>query len=53
MLERTDHPAAPWHVVAGEDKRWARVDVVRTVVEAMEKAMSERGIATDPPLDGA
>jgi polyphosphate kinase 2 (PPK2 family) len=53
MLERTDHPAAPWHVVAGEDKRWARVDVVRTVVEAMEKAMSDRGIATDPPLDGA
>src|SRR3954447_876890 len=52
MLERTDHPAAPWHVVAAEDKRWARVDVVRTVVESMEKAMSERGIDTDPPLAG-
>ena len=52
MLERTDHPAGPWHVVAAEDKRWARVDVVRTVVEAMEKAMAERGIDTDPPLAG-
>ena len=52
MLERTDHPAGPWHVVAGDDKRWARVDVVRTVVEAMETAMSARGIDTDPPLAG-
>jgi polyphosphate kinase 2 (PPK2 family) len=52
MLERTDHPAGPWHVVAADDKRWARVDVVRTVVEAMEKAMSARGIDTDPPLAG-
>jgi len=50
MLERTDTPAAPWHVVAAEDKRWARVDVVRTVCEAMEKAMADLGIDTDPPL---
>jgi polyphosphate kinase 2 (PPK2 family) len=50
MLERTDHPAGPWHVVAAEDKRWARVDVVRTVCQAVEKAMSDRGIDTDPPL---
>ena len=31
-------PAGPWHVVAAEDKRWARVDVVRTVCEAIETA---------------
>src|SRR4051812_49841885 len=24
MLERTDHPAAPWHVGAGDAKRTAR-----------------------------
>jgi polyphosphate kinase 2 (PPK2 family) len=50
MLDRTDSPGAPWHVIAGDDKRWARVDVVRTVVEAMESVMAERGIDTDPPL---
>jgi polyphosphate kinase 2 (PPK2 family) len=50
MLERTDHPAGPWHVVAGDDKRWARVDVVRTVCEAMEDGLAERGIDPDPPL---
>jgi polyphosphate kinase 2 (PPK2 family) len=50
MLERTDIPAAPWHVVAAESKRWARLDVVRTVNEAIEAALAERGIDSDPPL---
>jgi polyphosphate kinase 2 (PPK2 family) len=50
MLERTDQPVAPWHVVAAEDKRWARVDVVRTVCRDVEKALIERGIDPDPPL---
>jgi AMP-polyphosphate phosphotransferase len=36
MLTRTDHPAAPWYVVPGEDKRYARVAVVRQVCEAIE-----------------
>jgi polyphosphate kinase 2 (PPK2 family) len=50
MLERTDHPAGPWHVVAAEHKRWARVAVVRTVNEAIESALKARGIDPDPPL---
>lgn len=50
MLARTDHPAAPWHLVAAEDKRWARVDVVRTVCAAVEGALRARGIDPDPPL---
>jgi polyphosphate kinase 2 (PPK2 family) len=50
MLERTDIPAGPWHVVAAEDKRWARVAVVRTVNEAVESALKARGIDPDPPL---
>ena len=44
MLERTDHAAAPWHVVAAEDKRFARVEVVRLVCDAIEAA----GIRADP-----
>jgi polyphosphate kinase 2 (PPK2 family) len=50
MLERTDRPHAPWHVIAAEDKNWARVAVVRTVCEAIEKALAARGIDPDPPL---
>ncbi len=50
MLERTDIPVAPWTVVAAEDKQWARVFVVRTVCAAIEQALDDRGIDTDPPL---
>ncbi|RBY96733.1 UDP-galactose-lipid carrier transferase [Blastococcus sp. TF02-8] len=51
MLARTDTPVAPWHVIAGDDKRWARVAVVRTVCEAIENALHARGIDPDPELD--
>ena len=50
MLERTDTEAAPWTVIPGDDKRFARAAVVRTVCEAIEKALAERGIDPDPPL---
>jgi polyphosphate kinase 2 (PPK2 family) len=53
MLERTSTEVAPWHVVAAEDKRWARVDVVRTVCAAIENALADRGIDADPPLPGS
>ena len=38
MLARTDHAVAPWHVVPAEDKRYARVHVVRLVADAIEAA---------------
>ena len=53
MLERTDHARGRWHVIAGDDKRWARVAVVRTVCEAIESALEARGIDPDPPLSAA
>ena len=31
MIDRTDQPRAPWHLIAAESKRYARVAVVRTV----------------------
>jgi polyphosphate kinase 2 (PPK2 family) len=53
MLERTDHAGGQWHVVAAEDKHWARLDVVRTVCQAIEAALAARGIDADPPLAAA
>jgi polyphosphate kinase 2 (PPK2 family) len=50
MLERTDTPAGRWHVVPAEDKRWARVAVVRTVCEVVESGLKARGIDPHPPL---
>lgn len=36
MLMRTDHVRAPWHVVSGEQKRWARVTVLETLIDRVE-----------------
>jgi polyphosphate kinase 2 (PPK2 family) len=51
MLARTDEPHAPWHLVPGESKRYARVTVVRTVIERIEEGMRGAGIEPPPPLD--
>ena len=40
MLERTDTPEAPWHLVEGDSKRWARVKVVETVCDRIEAALA-------------
>nr|WP_211366427.1 polyphosphate:AMP phosphotransferase [Verticiella sediminum] len=40
MLAHTDTPHAPWHVIATDDKRTARVQVLRTVAQALERALS-------------
>ena len=37
MLARTDTREAPWHVIQADDKRQARLDVLREVVLALEQ----------------
>jgi polyphosphate kinase 2 (PPK2 family) len=47
MLERTDTAWAPWYLIEGDSKKWARVKVVETVNDALEAGMRAHGI--DPP----
>jgi AMP-polyphosphate phosphotransferase len=47
MLEHTDVVFAPWCLVEAENKKFARVKVVETVIERIERGMRERGI--EPP----
>lgn len=49
MLAETDHPDAPWTLVEAENKRWARVKVVETVVAAIEDGLRRHGL-TVPDL---
>lgn len=39
MLRQTSTPAAPWTIVEAEDKPYARVKVLRTVIAALEKGL--------------
>ena len=40
MVDRTSTPQAPWVLVAAEDKRWARVRVLKTLCRRIEAALS-------------
>ncbi len=39
MFAKTDHKLAPWHVVSGEQKKWARVTILETLVARIEEGI--------------
>lgn len=41
MIKKTTTPYAPWHVVSGNSKKYARIEVLKTVTEIMEKALGK------------
>ena len=47
MLLHTDHVPAPWHLIEGDSKRYARVKVVETAADRIEAGMRAAGI--EPP----
>ena len=49
MFARTEKPQAPWHLVAADSKRHARVEVIRTVIERIEEGMRKWGFEPPPP----
>jgi AMP-polyphosphate phosphotransferase len=36
MFERTDHASSPWNLIAGNQKKWARVAVLEKTIELVE-----------------
>ena len=42
MLIRTSTEHAPWIIVEGNDKKYARIKVIETVVDALEKALKSK-----------
>ncbi len=38
MIERTSTPHAPWSVIAAEDKKYARIAILKKVCETIERA---------------
>ncbi len=47
MLAKTDTERAPWHVIAAEDKKWARIEALSVIVDTLAA-----GIDLKPrPLD--
>ena len=51
MLARTDTVESPWTLVEGESKRFARVKVMESVIEQIERGCAARGFELPPPLE--
>ena len=51
MLERTDTERAPWHLVAAESKRYARVRVMEEVIAAIEDGCARSDFPLPAPLE--
>jgi polyphosphate kinase 2 (PPK2 family) len=49
MFANTDHEHARWHLVEGDDKRFARVKVIETAIAEIEAGMAERGFEVPEP----
>jgi AMP-polyphosphate phosphotransferase len=51
MVARTDQPYAPWHLIQGDSKRYARVKVVEIVTERIERGMAQWGMTPPAPFE--
>jgi polyphosphate kinase 2 (PPK2 family) len=43
MIARTSTEAAPWHLVPANDKRYARVSVLRTLCNELQRLVDAAG----------
>jgi polyphosphate kinase 2 (PPK2 family) len=48
MIERTGTPLAPWRLIEGDSKRFARVKVLETVIAAAEEGLERHGRQAPP-----
>ena len=39
MVARCSTPFAPWTLVAGNDKKFARVQILKTIVQRLEETL--------------
>lgn len=51
MVERTSTTWAPWHLIAGENKRFARIAVLDAVIGEIERGCSAVGFELPAPVD--
>jgi polyphosphate kinase 2 (PPK2 family) len=40
VFEHTDHALAPWNLIAGDQKKWARVAVLETLIRRIEEGLA-------------
>jgi polyphosphate kinase 2 (PPK2 family) len=41
MIERTSTKAAPWTIIEGNDKKYARIQAMKTIIEKIQAKLDE------------
>ena len=41
MIERTSTKAAPWTIIEGNDKKYARIKALKTIIEKIEQKLDK------------
>ncbi|MBQ8119831.1 MAG: hypothetical protein IJ172_03540, partial [Ruminococcus sp.] len=41
MIEKTSTKAAPWNIIEGNDKKYARIKAMKTIIDAIESKLKE------------
>ena len=49
MFQRTEAEWGPWTIVEATDRRWARAKVFSTIIQRLERALTDRGKELPPP----
>jgi polyphosphate kinase 2 (PPK2 family) len=52
MVAETDSGQAPWELIPGDSKRWARVAVIETVIQRIEERCEAMGFPLPAPAKG-
>lgn len=45
MFEKTDTPYAPWHIIPSNDKRYARLETLKIIIQTIESYLITKQIA--------
>ncbi len=53
MVDRTDTTWSPWHIIPGNNKKFARIAVMDAVIGEIERACAQQGFVLPPAPDEA
>lgn len=51
MLERTSTRRAPWHLIPANDKKWARIEILKTITEKLAKGVDLKPAPLDEKVE--
>lgn len=51
MLERTSTKRAPWHVIPANDKKWARIEILKTITDKLAKGVDLKPAPLDKQVE--